>query len=154
MVELLLKHGAKGDESDVNSKKATDLATSLGHQDVLSLLAGEKLSKPLKKNYSVCYVKFFCFFYEQNLRMARLCHPGLPLLYFELSLDGYNCQLSTIWEAMYCMYALNFALSGSSMSSSAYFEAVSSHSFTFSLSLSLQRRSQLVNLLMPLNQVS
>lgn len=56
MVELLLKHGAKGDESDVNSKKATDLATSLGHQDVLSLLAGEKLSKPLKNNNSLCYV--------------------------------------------------------------------------------------------------
>ena len=61
MVELLLKHGAKGDESDVNSKKATDLATSLGHQDVLSLLAGEKLSKPLKKKQLGMLCKIFVF---------------------------------------------------------------------------------------------
>ena len=44
-MELLLQHGAKGDQSDVNNKKASDLAASLGHQDVLSLLAGEKLSE-------------------------------------------------------------------------------------------------------------
>lgn len=56
MVELLLQHGAKGDQSDVNNKKATDLAASLGHQDVLSLLAGEKLSKPNK--HSILYKIF------------------------------------------------------------------------------------------------
>ena len=44
-MELLLQRGAKGDQSDVNNKKASDLAASLGHQDVLSLLAGEKLSE-------------------------------------------------------------------------------------------------------------
>lgn len=45
VVELLLQRGAKKEKCDVNDKNAADLATGLGHHDVLSLLAGEKLSR-------------------------------------------------------------------------------------------------------------
>ena len=58
MVEFLLQRGAKGDLGDVNSKKATDLAASLGHQDVLSLLAGEKLSKKTRIS-AYCVIRIF-----------------------------------------------------------------------------------------------
>ena len=44
MVELLLRHGADRHITDINGKTAADFATSLGHNDIVALLAGEKPS--------------------------------------------------------------------------------------------------------------
>lgn len=45
VVELLLKHGADQEMCDTNGKKAAELASALGHSNVVCLLSWERPSK-------------------------------------------------------------------------------------------------------------
>ena len=52
VMEMLLKHGADKSASDINGQTAADLATALGHEDMVLLLTGKKPSKLLLRPLS------------------------------------------------------------------------------------------------------
>ena len=54
VMEMLLKHGADKSASDINGQTAADLATALGHEDMVLLLTGKKPSKLLPGDSSIC----------------------------------------------------------------------------------------------------